>query len=136
MTDAVTTDWRNLPAGYPLDRLIAERLGWRVVSHPNRWIEVFLPDGSSAFDSAVYVGQRATWRPDSYLEDCFPRWSHVTDVALTLFGPEWQVSLFREVHPAWLVKVWRRDADPSPVFQAGAKALALAIARAWMEASE
>lgn len=134
MTDRVTTGWRDLPAGYALDRLIAERKGWRVVSHPNRWVEVFKPDGTPAFEGSVYNG--STWRPDSYLEDVFPRWSSDTDVALTLLGPEWRVSLYREVHPSWLVKVWLSDDDPQRVFQAGAKALALAIARAFMEASE
>jgi len=52
------TDWRNMAAGHDMDRLIAERLGWRVQKNRDGYTYLFRPDGSGVGN---YIDAAQAW---------------------------------------------------------------------------
>jgi len=114
----IMTDWRSLPAGPELDRLIAERLGWTEFHHPAGAPDVWLglPPNSGLVS--------ATSLP--------PTWSTGVDVALTLIDLDWcllQLNLTARLENPWTTSISRGnlgwESRPSPT-------AALTICRAWL----
>lgn len=131
------TDWRKLPAGRELDRLIAERIGWRFEKvSPYHW-EVYRPDGSPVEQARgyTYINQ---WE-DSHLMVtgmAFPRYSTDMNAALTLPLP----GLFDEYrfelsgcNDKWIACVHYRHAIDLTLHSPIIGTPALAVCRAWLD---
>lgn len=81
----MTTNWADLPAGDELDRLIAERLGWRIELRDGDWC-VCDPHNEAYFvthDSVMDFSD--VWERALLIR--VPRFSRDTDAALTLLPP-------------------------------------------------
>lgn len=84
-------NWRELPAGPELDRIVAERTGYSVQFffertdwHEDGW--VLYKDGFHVTGDA-YTDEQAVW------DEELPLLSKDVNAALTLIDPEWEFSL-------------------------------------------
>ncbi len=136
------TNWRGLPAGDELDRVIAERLGWHIVSkhtphnpvYPENEIQTFSPDGKIVH-SAYYTEMSL----DSCLEHMqalhkLPRYSRDVNTELPLDeGYYWTFTspTVGEPDDNWLAEIintWTGEHESN----CAADTLPLARAHAWL----
>ena len=130
MSEQTTVDWRALPAGGAVDRIIAERLGYTVHRGADLWYYLQAPDGSHVCN---YCGIAAlAW-------DGVPAYSTDANAALAL----WDNDSRWAVYPAWIEDKGRGkfcatfpgygDQDAGDEY---ADTPALAIVRAWLQFTE
>jgi len=131
MSEQPAIDWRTLPAGLDLDRVIAERLGWSEIGIREVWVD----DGEGATEVKRLNGRSPG--PVAFGTDPIPTWSTNTDTALNLpleeeyegrlewgYGGEWTAWIF--------IKIAYRTFRETKVGYAKADIPALALCRAWL----
>lgn len=130
------TNWREMPAGRELDRVIAERVGWAVECH-----KVVYPT-SSSYDYYRLIGPNGEEKrdydiPEAAWQDA-PHYSTDANAALSLptadlyfidlHGPHSENSLWH----AFIEWGYSDEEDEYPSFRAEADTAALAVCRAWL----
>ncbi len=135
------SDWKNLSPGPELRRIIAHRLGWHMR-------KIWVGTGEIEYDFLVYnnddhlVYQREvsasdmanedtitehTWIEAMNDEDC-PRWDENLEDTLDLtYGMDSDIQANGSIYRAWV---------KSPQFAAEAPTKPLALAYAWLEATD
>jgi hypothetical protein len=86
------SDWRTLEAGRELDRVVAERLGCKIVEldlpGPPQWYAVFGPNGEPKIRVTAF-SKRNEW-PAYDMEDAWPAYSTDANAALPGEYVAWQ----------------------------------------------
>lgn len=129
-----TKDWRDLPAGRELDRLVAERAGWRVARLSGADDALALRNHRGGVEAIVnpLAVASAGLAEEEWLWSAvnIPHYSTSVDAALTLVAGRLTVHIESTRNPqTW--QVWVADGD---VFTDTVEAdnPALAIVRAWL----
>lgn len=128
MSETPKMDWREMGAGRPIDRLIAERLGWQFERRPNGFFAMVKPNG--------VIGPAYARQKDS--EHDLPLYSTDLNAAFTLLstelGLEW--NLFSEDDDRITCELGHWFDERYPIEQreqATEKTAALAICKAWLK---
>lgn len=141
----MATNWRELPPGRELDRMIAERLGWRAVEYKGLWYllppdcqDTLMADAEQAFGRVgirSYSSADAAWEFDR----ASPRFSTSIDDMLTLFPPDCEIQMEYAAWGAkqeWAWHVWPHWINAPGLAIGMAKHLAHAGCLAWLLCDE
>ncbi len=90
-TKRAIEDWRTLEAGDELDRIVAERLGWKIAPSGIDW-NVIDPTGDSWYLCSPddYPAIDDAW--DKAIGEDIPRYSRDANAALYLVRAGWQIT--------------------------------------------
>jgi hypothetical protein len=139
------SDWRTLEAGRELDRVVAERLGCKIVEldlpGATQWYAVFGPNGEPKIRVTAF-GKRNEW-PAYDMEDAWPAYSTDANAALALLtstGCPWMVVSEPEELSGYRAFIGESRDDPEHMYyhgtNEGGDTVAIAIVRAWLAWSE
>jgi hypothetical protein len=136
----VTTNWREMEAGRELDRLIAEKVGWRFEREP-----YFNPESTLVYspEGVEMYHQSGIWTPvfaGEEVHKVIPHYSTDLNAAITLANGIVEFNLFKgrkvdtEGSPTdgWICTI----SDPKNFDSAWADTPALAICRAFLASKE
>lgn len=120
-------DWRELPAGFELDRYIAERLGWRVELNgwKDKW-NITSPDGKYRESIPEFYDPNELW-----IKAPIPEYSGDTNAALSLLESLTVWHITKTGPGGIIVDLWDNPVS-SIAYRHDTQDIPMAICRAWL----